>query len=343
MLRDWTRSDKVLSISVHAERFFVRLIMKADDYGCYYASATLLKADLFPLLLDNIREADLLRWMVECQKAGLIVLYESEGKKYLQILDFRQRLDKARSKFPLPDSNDFPEVVNDFPAEVETEVEVEKKNTGAPAAPRAPGDNAKSGKKKFVPPDLQQVVAYFQSTIGRADHPKHWPENKCRNQAELFIDHYRSNDWVQGRGKPIKDWQAACRNWIRRALQGVFDKPAPRAPGPPPAPPPSLPAGPPPLNNRQLELNYLYGCWLEDETRVTVISATAEHYNQLRKDFDIIFSVQKTEDVRILARVYMKAHDLEGPKQEIRLMKSYAVLEYFKQLKDKGKEFIYAN
>lgn len=136
MLRDWTASDKINSISVHAERFFVRLIMKVDDYGCFNADSRLLKAHLYPLLLDSIREADLLRWMTECQKAGLIVLYENDSKKYLQIVDFRQRLDKARSKFPLPSVNDFRETVNEFPAEVETEVEPEvekeKYSAGAP-------------------------------------------------------------------------------------------------------------------------------------------------------------------------------------------------------------------
>lgn len=136
MIRDWTASDKINSVSVHAERFFLRLIMKADDFGCYHADSRLLKASLYPLLLDSIREADLLRWMTECQKAGLIVLYGNAGKKYLQIVDFRQRLDKARSKYPLPSVNDFRETVNEFPAEVETEVEPEveeeKYSAGAP-------------------------------------------------------------------------------------------------------------------------------------------------------------------------------------------------------------------
>src|SRR5688572_4467115 len=106
MLRDWTNSDRVDSISFQAEVFFTRLIMKADDFGCFYADTRLLKANLFPLKLDKIREADLARWVAECDKAGLIVLYESPDKKrYLQITDFRQRLDKAKAKFPLPTEN----------------------------------------------------------------------------------------------------------------------------------------------------------------------------------------------------------------------------------------------
>src|SRR5690606_31911603 len=102
MLRDWTDSEKVNQLSAHAERFFTRLIMKADDFGCYTANPKLVKSTLFPWLIDEVREADISRWMAECQKAGLILLYEVEGKPYLQIKDFGQRLRAKKSKYPLP-------------------------------------------------------------------------------------------------------------------------------------------------------------------------------------------------------------------------------------------------
>lgn len=128
MLRDWTGSDKINTLSVQAERFFVRLIMKVDDYGCFYGDPRLLKANLFPLLLDEIRDADLLRWTAECQKAGLIVVYEENGKKFVMIRDFKQRLDKAKSKFPLPIVTDSLTTVPDFPAEEKgSRIEVEQK------------------------------------------------------------------------------------------------------------------------------------------------------------------------------------------------------------------------
>jgi hypothetical protein len=132
MLRDWTGSEKVNSLSVHAERFFTRLIMKADDYGCCYADERLLKANLFPFLINAIREADLLRWMAECQKAGLIVIYEHKGKKYLQIIEFGQRLRQKTNKFPLPEHDStLPPIDRTLPHEEnrsrrEEEVEVKE-------------------------------------------------------------------------------------------------------------------------------------------------------------------------------------------------------------------------
>lgn len=222
MLRDWTDSDKINTITVHAERFFVRLIMKVDDYGCFYADYRLLKANLFPLLLDTIREADITRWMAECQKAGLIVLYEVNSKRYLRINDFKQRLDKARAKYPLPpDHNDFPELVNDCRAEVEVETEVERKKKEAPAAP-APQAKKKKTRENFVPPTKEQMQEYFITLMANQ-----WGEAKCKTQSDACLDHYVANGWVQNKNKPIVDWKAAARNWIRRELSGEFSNHAP--------------------------------------------------------------------------------------------------------------------
>lgn len=154
MLRDWTESEKMKTVSVHAERFFIRLIMKVDDYGCFKADTSLLKANLFPLLLDVIREADISRWMTECHKAGLIVLYEAQGKKYLQIIDFKQRLDRAKNKYPLPTANDLRDIVNDFPPEVEeeeeVEVEIESEEEEAQAPVVVMEEKNKNGEEKHL-------------------------------------------------------------------------------------------------------------------------------------------------------------------------------------------------
>jgi hypothetical protein len=125
ILRDWTDSERVNELNAQEERFFTRLIMKADDYGCYYAHVSLLKASLYPLLLNEVREADISRWMAACQKAGLIVLYEIKGKRFLQIQEFKQRLDKARAKFPLPASGNPITSTKEFPAEAESETDTE--------------------------------------------------------------------------------------------------------------------------------------------------------------------------------------------------------------------------
>ena len=101
VLRDWTQSESIDKLSQGAELFFTRLIMKADDYGCYYGNPKLLNSALFPLKdYDQIAIRD---WRDECVKAKIIILYEFEGKQYIKIKDFGQRLRLMKSKFPQPE------------------------------------------------------------------------------------------------------------------------------------------------------------------------------------------------------------------------------------------------
>lgn len=134
MVRDWTDSDKVNLLSAQAERFFLRLIMKADDFGCYYGNPRLLKSNLFPLT-EGLRDTDISRWTDECQKAGLIAVYEAAGKRYLEILDFRQRLRMKKRKFPVPPVTDKRQTDDGHmpaqcPPEGEVEVETEEEVEG---------------------------------------------------------------------------------------------------------------------------------------------------------------------------------------------------------------------
>lgn len=198
ILRDWTRSDTIDKISAESERFFTRLIMKADDFGCFHADTRFLKVDLFPLKLDKIREADLLRWMVECQKAGLIALYVSEGKSYLQINDFRQRLDRKVSRFPRPDNEAVVRRVADgnlsrLEVEVETEVEVERE--------RPPDFWDKEEKRK------RPLVECLSVSLN--DH--RWISKNKTSESELKA----FNDYLEGSGeteKTLKDYKKHFHN-----------------------------------------------------------------------------------------------------------------------------------
>ncbi len=216
MLRDWTQSEKIDELTSESERFFTRLIMKVDDYGCFWADTRLLKANLFPLKLDKIREADMLRWMAECQKAGLIVLYEVNQKKYLQIIDFRQRLDRAKAKFPLPTGedplttgkNDFPEIVNDFPPE--TEVEVEKKKKGI------------IGEKSAPPPTAQVDFEKREETFYQSLKP--YLSSYGKDLLRKFFDYWRepNKSRTKMRWEQEKTWDLNLR--LQRWASSEFNK-----------------------------------------------------------------------------------------------------------------------
>ena len=128
VLRDWTTSEAIDKLSVHAEVFFTRLIMKADDYGNYTANPKLLKAALFPLRDCLAHEVN--KWIEECVRLGIIKKYTVEGKDYLNIPNFGQRLRAMKSQYPaIGQTNDGHMSDNGRPEtkrnEVETESETE--------------------------------------------------------------------------------------------------------------------------------------------------------------------------------------------------------------------------
>jgi len=62
-------------------------------------------------------------------------------------------------------------------------------------------------KESGRPKDLEEVLEAFKE-VG-ADEA----------EGMAFFDYYEANGWTQGRNKPIKDWKAAARGWIRRSQQ----------------------------------------------------------------------------------------------------------------------------
>lgn len=82
-----------------SEVFYRRLMSVVDDFGRYDAQPSLLKAKLYPQRLEKVREADISRWLAICEKAGLIALYVSDSKPYLELFRLgKPRADK--SKYP---------------------------------------------------------------------------------------------------------------------------------------------------------------------------------------------------------------------------------------------------
>lgn len=59
--------------------------------------------------------------------------------------------------------------------------------------------------KRFIKPTLEEVKEYCLERNNNVD-------------AEAFIDYYEANGWVQGKGKPIKDWKACVRTWERNRI-----------------------------------------------------------------------------------------------------------------------------
>lgn len=74
---------------------------------------------------------------------------------------------------------------------------INNKDIGAKAPARRPS--------RFIPPSLSEVEAYCRERGNDID-------------PQEFVDYYTANGWVQGKGKPVKDWQACVRTWERNGI-----------------------------------------------------------------------------------------------------------------------------
>lgn len=87
-----------------AQSLFVRLITLVDDYGRYEADARLITGYAFAMR-DDVKLPQVVAWLTELSKADLITLYESSGKRYLQISRWQERA-RCASKYPAPPEED---------------------------------------------------------------------------------------------------------------------------------------------------------------------------------------------------------------------------------------------
>jgi hypothetical protein len=99
---DILTSEPVNQLSWPAEVFYRRLMSVVDDFGRYEGRPSLLRAALYPLQIDKVSEPDVVKWMGEVSKAGLVRKYTVDGKEYVEITKFRQRLRAMKSKYPAP-------------------------------------------------------------------------------------------------------------------------------------------------------------------------------------------------------------------------------------------------
>lgn len=94
-------SERISKLNWAEEVFYRRLMSVVDDYGRYYATPMLLRAACYPLLLDKVSDPDIVKWISKCEEAGLVRVYPaSDGKRYLELVDFKQQVRAKDSKFP---------------------------------------------------------------------------------------------------------------------------------------------------------------------------------------------------------------------------------------------------
>lgn len=201
ILRDWTDSDKIDSLSSDAERFFTRLIMKADDFGYFHAHPSLIIAALFPLKIDKIDLEDVEQWIDECERSGLILTYTVNGRKYLQIKNFSQRLRIMTPKFPQPADECQQPAVN-CPPETKrsrNEVEVEGNNIQA--------KNSEFGKQ------FSQTESLMENAMRTAKaFNLDWQRERILDYLRAYVNEMNAKQEVKPK---FKDFSSHFVSWMK--------------------------------------------------------------------------------------------------------------------------------
>jgi hypothetical protein len=200
-------SERVASLGWPEEVFYRRLHSVVDDFGRYEANLQLLRSRCYPLQTDNVRTADISRWMAACQKAGLILGYEVAGKQYLEVINFGQQ-QRSASKYPAPlasDSNCY-QVPSNAHLDVSVDVSVSEGEIRAdkPARSSAMG-----------------LQAWIDSLDGTDAIPEDDPIFAYAETAKIPVKYLELSwrcfcDDQMARGKKQKDWRAHYRNAVKR-------------------------------------------------------------------------------------------------------------------------------
>jgi len=192
-------SDRVNELDAPEEVFYRRLMSKVDDHGLFDARPSMLRASLYPLKLDRVREADISRWMAACQKAGLIVLYEADGKQCLCLLKTGWEK-RSKPKYPLPPENICKQLETPVPVVVVVDEVVGVGGNGAKKPRRKPAT---------APPES------FEVNDGMAQWAvaKGLPAERVMPETEKFLGHHRAKD------SRFSDWRQAWANWVLKAVE----------------------------------------------------------------------------------------------------------------------------
>lgn len=148
-------SEKINQLSFEAEVFYRRLMSVVDDFGRYDGRSPMIRANCYPLKLHAVNDIDIDKWMTECISAGLIMRYSVDGKPYILIHNFDQRMRMKKSKYPDPPTDDStcPQSADTCqqtavicPPEVEVEKEIEYEDEEEARASASPTSSPEKNK-----------------------------------------------------------------------------------------------------------------------------------------------------------------------------------------------------
>ncbi len=214
-------SEAVNAVTWQAEIFWRRLLNRVDDFGRFTGNPSLLRALIFPLQLDRVRDADIPRLLTECEKAGLLFVYSVAGKQCLVL----NKWENGRAK-----SSQYPPPPEDICSRMKTFVyERKHKFSNAPDSDSDSDTNSDSDNSGF-PESLK--TPEFKAKW--AEYLSYRTENKLRALKPKSVEKTLAEMSRWGQQQAI----ISIDTTIRNAWQGLFEPKSNGTNRPPNAPVP---------------------------------------------------------------------------------------------------------
>lgn len=214
-------SDTFLDMPLSAQALYFHLSMRADDDGFVNNPKKIQR--MVGAGDDDCKILVAKKFIIPFE-SGIVVIRHWKIHNYIQkdryketvYLDEKAQISTDRTGAYV--SEPCPTCIQPV-SKVETQVSIGKVSIGkvsrGETAENPPPAHASSGKKKFVPPTLDEVAAYCN-------------ERHNGINPSAFIDYYEARGWKYGTGKPMANWKAAVRTWEQK------DKDRARTQGGPP-------------------------------------------------------------------------------------------------------------
>lgn len=213
-------SERWISLKDNADRLaFVALLLSADSLGNFSAEPFRLMRLWRDFGINTV--ALVAKSLSELADHDLVRLYEVDGKPYLHIPRFRQRLRYVKRVFPpspWTSVEQNQELANNSPdchLTVTRLSPAEGKGSEDKAIAIATGSDtgkAPQRSKKIAATPLPANWEVTDSMISWAvSHGL--SESQIMPETDKFADHHRS------KGNRFTDWNASWRNWIRNAVK----------------------------------------------------------------------------------------------------------------------------
>ena len=193
-------SESIEALSANAEILYYRLIVTVDDFGRYDARPSMVKAACFPIR-ESMTASKVDALLKELSEHGLIVVYQVEGKPYIQLCKWDNVPRAKESKYPALESECmqmYADVCNtntDAPLTVTvTKTETVTKTQTAPegVSPEIWDSFVKQRKAKKA-----QITDNVMAAIQKEANKAGWPLETALN--EIVVRNWQSfkAEWVQ--------------------------------------------------------------------------------------------------------------------------------------------------